>query len=426
MKKPAAAQRSVHPSTMPAMHKESSSGGSSTSRPGGSTSMATRWGRRQGGRRRRRCGCWRTGRRRGSAVGWRRSRPGSRWPRSSARRWPGWSGRRRMRSWWRTRRRSTSTNCSPRCSGRKGGGRRSSPMRSSFPTDIYAIESHLRLRGLDPAAHLVLVASDDGRTLSERAIVEGDDGRGRARGPALGRLPERAVARPGDDRRRGAGPGGDGRVRLLALGRGGPASFDDWGVDFAFWCSYKYLNGGPGAVGALYLNRRHFGAEPGLAGWFGQPEGSAVRHGAPLRAGRRGRRVADRHAADPGHGPAGRGAGGDPGGGDRGDPAQIAGVDGLPPRAGRVGAGRVRLRLRHAGRGRPPGGAPGPDPSRGLEDLPGPDRGRGDPRPPAARHRPAGPGGALHPVRGLRRGGPIAPARSWSVGLTRPFPEGEG
>ena len=48
-----------------------------------------------------------------------------------------------------------------------------------------------------------------------------------------------------------------------------PHRFDDWGVDFAFWCSYKYLNGGPGAVGALYLNRRHFGKAPGMAGWFG-------------------------------------------------------------------------------------------------------------------------------------------------------------
>ncbi len=40
-------------------------------------------------------------------------------------------------------------------------------------------------------------------------------------------------------------------------------------MDFAFWCSYKYLNGGPGAVAGLYLNRRHFGRSPGLAGWFG-------------------------------------------------------------------------------------------------------------------------------------------------------------
>jgi kynureninase len=48
-----------------------------------------------------------------------------------------------------------------------------------------------------------------------------------------------------------------------------PHALDDWGVDFAFWCSYKYLNSGPGGVGCLYLNRRHFGRAPGLAGWFG-------------------------------------------------------------------------------------------------------------------------------------------------------------
>ena len=42
----------------------------------------------------------------------------------------------------------------------------------------------------------------------------------------------------------------------------------EWGVDFAVWCTYKYLNAGPGATGGLYLNRRHHGAAPGLAGWF--------------------------------------------------------------------------------------------------------------------------------------------------------------
>lgn len=47
-----------------------------------------------------------------------------------------------------------------------------------------------------------------------------------------------------------------------------PHQLHDWDVDFAFWCNYKHLNGGPGSVGALYVNTRHFGNEPGLAGWF--------------------------------------------------------------------------------------------------------------------------------------------------------------
>jgi kynureninase len=47
-----------------------------------------------------------------------------------------------------------------------------------------------------------------------------------------------------------------------------PHHLSEWGVDFAFWCTYKYLNGGPGSVGALYVNEKHFNKEPGLAGWF--------------------------------------------------------------------------------------------------------------------------------------------------------------
>jgi kynureninase len=48
-----------------------------------------------------------------------------------------------------------------------------------------------------------------------------------------------------------------------------PHHFDKWGVDFALWCSYKYLNGGPGSTAFLYINKRHFDREPALAGWFG-------------------------------------------------------------------------------------------------------------------------------------------------------------
>jgi kynureninase len=48
-----------------------------------------------------------------------------------------------------------------------------------------------------------------------------------------------------------------------------PHRFDEWGVDFACWCGYKYLNDGPGGTAGLYVNRRHVGRAPGLAGWWG-------------------------------------------------------------------------------------------------------------------------------------------------------------
>ena len=40
-------------------------------------------------------------------------------------------------------------------------------------------------------------------------------------------------------------------------------------VDAAVWCSYKYLNSGPGCMGGLYINQKHLGLAPGLQGWHG-------------------------------------------------------------------------------------------------------------------------------------------------------------
>src|SRR5699024_10877070 len=47
-----------------------------------------------------------------------------------------------------------------------------------------------------------------------------------------------------------------------------PHELHDLGVDFAFWCTYKHLNGGPGSTGGVFVHEKHFGSKPGLAGWF--------------------------------------------------------------------------------------------------------------------------------------------------------------
>src|SRR5438552_693457 len=58
-----------------------------------------------------------------------------------------------------------------------------------------------------------------------------------------------------------------------------PLSLHDWDVDFAVWCSYKYLNAGPGAVAGAYLHERHATNTklPRLAGWFGNDPNTRFR-----------------------------------------------------------------------------------------------------------------------------------------------------
>jgi kynureninase len=138
-----------------------------------------------------------------------------------------------------------------------------------FPSDVYALQSLIRLHGGDPERDLVLVTSDDGRTIAESEIIAALDNE-----VALALLPA-VLYRSGqllDIPRLAAAA----RERNISLGfdcahsiGAVPHRFDEWGVDWAFWCSYKYLNAGPGATGGLYVNRRHWGAAPGLAGWWG-------------------------------------------------------------------------------------------------------------------------------------------------------------
>ena len=139
----------------------------------------------------------------------------------------------------------------------------------NFPSDLHALASHLRKRGLDPAGHLRLIRSRDGRTLGVEDILAAftPDVQLAVLPTVLftsGQLLDVAtLARAAHAR--GILLGLDCSHSIGVV----PHAFDRDGVDFAFWCNYKYLNAGPGSVGALYLNRRHFGRAPGLAGWWG-------------------------------------------------------------------------------------------------------------------------------------------------------------
>jgi kynureninase len=138
----------------------------------------------------------------------------------------------------------------------------------AFPSDLYALHSHLRLRGRDPERDLILARSRDGLTLDENDIATAMTPEVQlAVLPAVlyrsGQLLDMApLTREAHER--GIVIGFDCCHSIGAV----PHQLDDWDIDFAFWCSYKYLNGGPGAPGGLYLNRRYFGRAPGLAGWF--------------------------------------------------------------------------------------------------------------------------------------------------------------
>ena len=139
----------------------------------------------------------------------------------------------------------------------------------NFPSDIYALKGQIKLRGLNPEQELVLTTGGDGRNLDEADIVRLMNER-----VALVFLPSvlyssgqlldmESLCR--EARRRDILIGFDCSHSAGAV----PHHFSKWGVDFATFCSYKYMNGGPGCGAFIYVNQKHFHREPLMAGWFG-------------------------------------------------------------------------------------------------------------------------------------------------------------
>jgi len=139
----------------------------------------------------------------------------------------------------------------------------------NFPSDLYALSAQIRLKGGDPNEDLVLVKSRDGVLIEEDDIIEAMTDE-----VQLALLPS-VYYRSGqlldmkriteEAHKRGIIVGFDCSHSVGVV----PHKFSEWGCDFAFWCNYKYMNGGPGSTASIYVNKKHWGRMPGMAGWFG-------------------------------------------------------------------------------------------------------------------------------------------------------------
>jgi len=150
----------------------------------------------------------------------------------------------------------------------------------AFPSDQYAFASQIRFHGFDPATSLIELTPRLGET---NVRAEDIDSLLEHKGSeialvllggvnyATGQLFDmEAITRAGHTQ--GCVVGFD-----LAHAAGNvPLRLHDWDVDFAVWCNYKYLNGGPGCVGGCFVHQRYAHAFdlPRFTGWWGHDQES--------------------------------------------------------------------------------------------------------------------------------------------------------
>ncbi len=146
---------------------------------------------------------------------------------------------------------------------------------SAFPSDQYAVWSQARFHGYDPAEAIVTIRPRDGEDTIRTEDIEAYLAE---HGGAIA-----LVMMGGVNYYTGQALDME-RIAAAAHAAGCPVGFDlahaagnllmrlhDWNVDFAVWCTYKYLNSGPGGVSGCFVHERHgFNPElPRFAGWWG-------------------------------------------------------------------------------------------------------------------------------------------------------------
>ena len=149
----------------------------------------------------------------------------------------------------------------------------------AFPSDIYAVESHIRHHGLDPSESLIKLKPRGGEVTirledvksviqqnadSVSLIMLGGVNYYTGQVFEMKEITEEA-------HKHNILVGFD-----LAHAVGNiPLSLHDWNVDFAVWCSYKYLNSGPGSVAGVFIHERHHSQDlERFAGWWGHDKES--------------------------------------------------------------------------------------------------------------------------------------------------------
>lgn len=148
----------------------------------------------------------------------------------------------------------------------------------TFPSDRYAVASQLRHHGLDPAEHLIVVSPREGEATLRIDDLEAAvrDHRERLAVSLLAGV-NYATGQLLDIERLTGAVHEAGAVALWDLTHAAgnvPLALHDAGVDAAAWCTYKYLNSGPGALAQIFVAERHDAAvrERRLTGWWGNDE----------------------------------------------------------------------------------------------------------------------------------------------------------
>jgi len=153
----------------------------------------------------------------------------------------------------------------------------------AFPSDHFAIESQIRMWGFDPKESMIFIGPEEGEyEVSTESILqvieEHADSIALVMLPGLQYYTGQLFDIP--------------RITKFAQDKGLPVGWDlahcagnvpmqlhDWNMDFAVWCTYKYMNAGPGCIGAAFIHERHGNVEypndgpavfrPRLSGWYG-------------------------------------------------------------------------------------------------------------------------------------------------------------